>query len=334
MRNKDPLVSIAITTYSRVDLLKQSILSVLNQSYKNIELLIGNDNITRKITSLFPDLIDDRIVWIDNIENLGYIGNYNNLLENAKGDYFVSLSDDDLFHTDFLELMMSGLIETGADCIFSNYQIFQNEDLSIRCDYSNQLKCFNSDEWLIGYLKREINVIGCYGLIPTSFLRKIGGSKELGSDKGFSPYNDNLIAVQVADLKCIAHLERPLIFYRYHLESPSYSSVDFKAYSTAQKDFIDVANLIFTRHLKLTKLVMAYEYLSNWFLGDFLTVMKRGKTLSISDLITYFKFYFDSRKRYSPLSLISYQYIKIIYVFYFPNSFLIKFKKYINSFLA
>ena len=43
-------ITIGIVTYDRINLLKRAILSILSQSYKNYEILIGNDNPKIKLT--------------------------------------------------------------------------------------------------------------------------------------------------------------------------------------------------------------------------------------------------------------------------------------------
>ena len=107
MHNTNPLISIAITTYDRVSLLEETINCVLKQSYSNIEVLIGNDNTKRDIKSLFPNIYDNRIKWINHEHSLGYIDNVNMLFDMSTGDYFTTISDDDLLDFDFLQKMLN-----------------------------------------------------------------------------------------------------------------------------------------------------------------------------------------------------------------------------------
>ena len=107
MHNTNPLISIAITTYDRVSLLEETINCVLKQSYSNIEVLIGNDNAKRDIKSLFPNINDNRIKWINHEYSLGYIDNVNKLFDMSTGDYFTTISDDDLLDFDFLQKMLN-----------------------------------------------------------------------------------------------------------------------------------------------------------------------------------------------------------------------------------
>ena len=76
-----PLITIGLTTYNRPDCLKESVLSVLNQKYKNFRLIIGNDFPESKVTfeTLGIDK-DSRIDIINFEENIGEIDNLNYLL--------------------------------------------------------------------------------------------------------------------------------------------------------------------------------------------------------------------------------------------------------------
>lgn len=104
---KEPLVSVVIPTYKRADLIEKSLQSVLNQTYKNIEIIIVDDNDPksedRKNTS---NLINKYMAKYSNItyvkldKNSGGCVARNKGLELSKGKYINFLDDDDLFHKD------------------------------------------------------------------------------------------------------------------------------------------------------------------------------------------------------------------------------------------
>ena len=98
----DKKVSIIITTYGReYDIIKRSINSVINQTYKNIELIIVNDNgnniqfnkdIENNIKKL-KKIIE--IKYIKNKENTGAQHSRNEGISNASGELIAFLDDDD-----------------------------------------------------------------------------------------------------------------------------------------------------------------------------------------------------------------------------------------------
>jgi len=109
-RNK--LVSVIIPFYNRIELLKNSILSVVEQTYKPIELILIDDNSSevfdRKLIEKYSTK-DFRIKIIRNKKNLGpgLSREEGRLL--AKGDYFAYLDSDDFWHNEFLKKLISYL---------------------------------------------------------------------------------------------------------------------------------------------------------------------------------------------------------------------------------
>ena len=104
-----PLVSVCIPTYRGAAFLAATIDSVLEQSYRNFELLILDDNSpddTQAIVSRYPD---PRIKYIRNTENLGPEGNWNRCLQLAQGEYFKLLPHDDLLAANCLDEQVSVL---------------------------------------------------------------------------------------------------------------------------------------------------------------------------------------------------------------------------------
>ncbi len=85
--------------------LKKAIESVLNQSYKDFELLIVNDASPEDLDIIVKEFTDERIKYYVNPKNLGKINlvdNWNLCLSYSCGEYFVLASDDDIYHEDFL----------------------------------------------------------------------------------------------------------------------------------------------------------------------------------------------------------------------------------------
>lgn len=93
------LVSVIIPTYKRSDLLENAINTVLNQTYKNIELIIVNDNIPKdeyshKLYELLSKYNDNRLVLIEQKKHINGAAARNEGIRIAKGE-FISFQDDD-----------------------------------------------------------------------------------------------------------------------------------------------------------------------------------------------------------------------------------------------
>lgn len=100
-----PLVSCIMSTYDRYDYLEDSIDSILNQTYNNIELIVvlekcKNQN---KIEKILKNYSDDRIIIIKNSEKLGFATSLNIAIEKAKGKYIARMDDDDISYLNRFE---------------------------------------------------------------------------------------------------------------------------------------------------------------------------------------------------------------------------------------
>ncbi|MDJ0800527.1 MAG: glycosyltransferase [Calothrix sp. MO_167.B12] len=97
-----PKVSICIPTYNRIHLLGFAIESVLNQTYKNFELIICDDGSCDGTSELISQYQDSRIKYIQHSQNIGKSNNMLSGFAAAKGEYFVKFDDDDRLTPDFL----------------------------------------------------------------------------------------------------------------------------------------------------------------------------------------------------------------------------------------
>jgi len=91
-----PLVSICIPTYNREKTILDALNCALNQTYKNIEILISEDHSSDQTLALIKKVKDPRINLIIQKERLGMIPNWNFCIQKAKGEYIKFLHSDDL----------------------------------------------------------------------------------------------------------------------------------------------------------------------------------------------------------------------------------------------
>ena len=92
-----PTVSVLMATYNTPDeWLKESIKSILDQTYTDFEFIIVDDCSTTDLASVKAEMADPRIVWIRNEENLGLTKSLNVALAIAKGKYIARMDADDI----------------------------------------------------------------------------------------------------------------------------------------------------------------------------------------------------------------------------------------------
>ena len=108
-----PLISIIIPVYKNEFFLKKSLKSCVDQTYKNIEIIIISDGSYNNelIEKIISKTKDDRIIFLKNNKNEGVASTLNKGIEIIKGEYFTWLSHDDFFHIEKIDLQLKELKE-------------------------------------------------------------------------------------------------------------------------------------------------------------------------------------------------------------------------------
>ena len=112
------MISILLSCYnSNPEYLNEQVLSIINQTEKDWELLVYNDG-TEWLEKYINSLNSKKIKYYDNGRK-GYVGAYNFLLKKAKGKYICFCDHDDIWEKDKLEIEKNYLDENkNVDCVF------------------------------------------------------------------------------------------------------------------------------------------------------------------------------------------------------------------------
>lgn len=118
MMNSNPLVSISIPSYNSAATIRNTLESILRQTYQNIEINVVDDQskddtvaIVREIQNKCLQQGDDRIKLYVNEKNLGMSGNWSKCLSIAKGEFVKLICADDMMDEDALEKEVKAMIE-------------------------------------------------------------------------------------------------------------------------------------------------------------------------------------------------------------------------------
>lgn len=107
--NINPIVTIICTCYNHEKYVVESLQSVLQQSYKNIQLIVVDDCSTDNSVTVIENFISNypEIIFIKNKTNLGLTKSVNNAIIQAKGDFFIDLAADDVLVSNCIELQIA-----------------------------------------------------------------------------------------------------------------------------------------------------------------------------------------------------------------------------------
>lgn len=109
-------ICVCIPVYNGAQYIGTTIESVLNQSYKEFELLIVDNHSTDQTVEVVKQFQDPRIRLVQNDRNYGMFENWNICLRTARGKYIQMLCADDFLETDCLKKKVS-ILEKNPDAV-------------------------------------------------------------------------------------------------------------------------------------------------------------------------------------------------------------------------
>lgn len=124
MRKK---ISIIIPVYNCEKYIHETINSILNQTYKNVELILVNDGSTDNSYKICEEYKENTNVKILNQTNFGAPAARNKGLENATGEYIMFFDSDDILKSDAIEKMVNKIEKEKSDLVIGEV-ININED--------------------------------------------------------------------------------------------------------------------------------------------------------------------------------------------------------------
>jgi hypothetical protein len=220
---KRPLISIVTPVFNPpVDVLDDLIKSVLDQTYSNFELCLGDFGDSLEVKSLLLNYssIDKRIKYKSFKDNLGISGNSNQILKGmVKGEYIALLDHDDTLSPDALYENVKAINDGDYDFIYSD-----KDKIDIAGNRFEPLfKPQFSPEMML-----NINYLTHLNVMRTSIIRKIGGWDS--KTDGAQDWDIFLRFVDFSDK--IFHIPKILYHWRV-IASSTAMSIETKPYALA-----------------------------------------------------------------------------------------------------
>jgi len=143
-------VTILMPTYNRADFfLPRAIQSVLNQTYKDFELIIGDDGSTDNTEEVVKSFKDSRIKYFKS-EHLNNVHGFHNYwLKNSKSKYIAFLDDDCMFHPENLNKKMDMIYDYAAVYSYA-LNVLYNEGCNIPVSAGYRGQPFEINMYMFG----------------------------------------------------------------------------------------------------------------------------------------------------------------------------------------
>lgn len=128
----DEKIDILLATYNGEKYIKEQIDSILNQTYKNIRLVISDDCSNDNTVDILREYKqkDERIEIYEQQQNLGVVKNIEFLLEQVENNYYMLSDQDDIWLPEKVEKSFEKLIEDKSDLVFGDLEVV-DENLNI-----------------------------------------------------------------------------------------------------------------------------------------------------------------------------------------------------------
>jgi len=245
----EPLVSILLPVYNREGLVKRTIESAINQTYKNIEIIVVDNKSTDRTYEVLKDYAEKnaKVKVYQNEENLGPVRNWKKCLEYSSGEFIKILFSDDWIEETFVEKCMEILLahdEVGF--VFSGTEIFyEGTGQKVEAYVNGNTGVYNTKRFI------ERSLLG--GPFPVSpgcaLFRRLDVennlvleiSNDLGLDfKKLGAGNDLLLFLLTASkYQYFGYISELLSHFGAHDDSITISNDLSLYYWTAKKYFVD-----------------------------------------------------------------------------------------------
>lgn len=214
-------ISVVIPIYNSQKFLAESLESVLNQTYRDFEIICVNDGSTDDSGEILKQYSDK--ISIITQKNQGLASALNHGIEKMKGNWFKWFSPDDIMYPDTLEVLLKSTTNLDIDAIiYANWDIIDDEGMILRSfseSNYNDLSIFDFNVRLLDGQQINVNTT----LIPKTIFNK-NLRMNTTIDNVLVDYDFFLRAGLISNTKFWL-VEKPLIKYRVHSNQLSHKNI-------------------------------------------------------------------------------------------------------------
>ena len=261
----NPLVSIIVPSYNHIKYIEICLNSIVNQTYKNIELIViddgSSDGSVEFLQKYFDHLkLENKKLILQ--KNQGAHNAINNGLKLATGEYVTILNSDDIYAPDRLKILVNYSEANNAKMVFTHvYFIDENgnpTDNEFRNRYFKNLE-------LLGSFGVSFVLLG-YNLAVTSgnlFFQTATFANEFFSE--FKTVHDWDFVLRAMCHTKVHYLNDGFMFYRMHSSNTlSNSPIDIEDCFKIQKNYLKMSNLLGENEI-MTPNIHNYPIFFEWF---------------------------------------------------------------------
>lgn len=246
-------IDILMATYNGEKYLKEQIESILNQTYKNIRLIISDDCSKDDTVSIIKEYEkrDKRVITYIQEKNLGYIKNFEFLLKKVENRIYMLSDQDDVWNEDKIEKTYTKLKEENADLVFTDLEVVDSNLTTMFPSFNTYMKLQRKITKYSGVERQYLYncITGCTILSKKEFIDKM---MPFPSESKYVVH-DMWIGIIVAMCGKVVYLNEKTIKYRQHgnnqvgTEKISHGFTKFK---DVRDLFVNVKLAVFSAYVK------------------------------------------------------------------------------------
>ena len=227
-------VSVLIPSFNHENYIEKCVDSILNQSHKDLELIISDDNSNDKTIKKIKKYSDKRIKLFQQKKNLGICNNLNFLTKRVQGKFFCYSGSDDFFDKYKIEKQLNFMLTNKIDFSFTHVNFINSSGKFVKDNDNYMLGNFNVKnrsvgEWFNTFFFRG-NVLNA----PSSMFKQSLKSK-IHFDENYEYLHDFKIYIDLMfHGKKFGILNEKLTYYRLHPKNNSSRDIN-----NINKDFLE-----------------------------------------------------------------------------------------------
>jgi glycosyltransferase involved in cell wall biosynthesis len=274
MDNK--LVSIAMCTYNGDRFIKEQLDSILNQTYKNLEIIITDDCSSDNTVKIIKEYMqkDDRIKFFQNEQNMGFVKNFEKAISLCSGEYIALADQDDRWKENKLEVFLNNIGKNVL--IYSDAILIDIDGNEIGSQLIRPNSCLVS-----GKCNKAFFLSNCVSGNTLMFKREL--IEHILPIPPKMSYHDIWIAFVASTYSTITYTDEPMTYYRRYAEQVT---------NAPQVIYENFAHKL--RHKKQSRIAAAKVFVKDLDVFLSLKILKDEDTIKLIKLL---KEHFEQHER-------------------------------------
>ena len=214
--NRQPLVSVIVNCHNGEKFLKHCILSIINQSYRNWEIIFWDNKSTDKSIEIIKKFKDKRIKYFRSKKFEKLYKTRNLAIKRSKGKYICFLDTDDLWHKNKLKYQINLVKKKNCEIVYSKFHIKNEITDKTYLNYKNLLPT--------GYITQKLLDNYFLGILTIMIKKNI--LKKNKFNERYDIIGDFDLFLKLSKRHQIIPIQKSLATFRVHKTNFTYKNIE------------------------------------------------------------------------------------------------------------